>query len=170
MRSHAPRRVAEPLAEERRRAEPFRPVQPARGFHDLSPLSSFESYQPSFDELFDRFWANFEPYDRPKAEELESLTVEVVLSADEAARGGSVRVWVPARAVCTTCGGHGSVGPYECWRCGGQGSLTTEYPVDVAYPPGMRDGYALRIPLTGFGIQNFYLTVLLRVSAEWALV
>jgi hypothetical protein len=28
----------------------------------------------------------------------------------------------------------------------------------------VRDGYAVRIPLTRFGIENFYLTVLFRVS------
>jgi hypothetical protein len=36
--------------------------------------------------------------------------------------------------------------------------------VEVAYPDGVRDGYAVRIPLTRFGIENFYLTVLFRVS------
>ena len=68
-------RAAEPLVREKGEAEPFRPVQPARGFRELSPLESFETYTPSFGELFERFWSNFEPLDRPKAERLESLTV-----------------------------------------------------------------------------------------------
>lgn len=159
--------VPEPLVGARRKAEPLRPVEPARGFHELSPLESFETHRPSFDELFERFWGNFGPFGRPKAEELESLTAEVVVSSEEARFGGQVRVWVPARATCGACGGNGSIGPYACWRCGGHGALTTEYPVDVEYPAGIPDGYALRIPLARFGIRNFYLTVLFRVSGEW---
>jgi molecular chaperone DnaJ len=160
-------RSAEPMVQERGRAEPLRPVAPARALRELSLMQSFEMYRPSFDELFDRFWGNFAVLGRPKAEELESLTVEVGVSPEEAQDGGHVRVWLPTRAECTACGGHGAIGDYECWRCGGHGSLTAEYPVDVGYPPGIRDGYALRIPLARFGIQNFYLTVLFRVSAGW---
>jgi hypothetical protein len=35
-----------------------------------------------------------------------------------------------------------------------------------ALAPGVRDGYAVRIPLADYGIENFYLTVLFRVSAN----
>ncbi len=157
----------EPLVRERPSAEPFRPVASARSFREISPLESFETYQPSFDELFERFWGNFEPFSRPKAEHLESLTVEVLVSPAEARAGGRVRVWIPARATCGTCGGRGAVGPYECWRCEGHGALTTEYPIDVDYPSGLGDGYALRIPLARFGIGNFYLTLLFRLSGRW---
>ncbi len=159
------RRRAEPLVPERPPAEPFRAVEPARAFRDLSPLESFETYAPSFDELFERFWSNFEPLSRPKAERLESLTMEVVLGREEARFGSRVRARIPARARCTECGGHGAVGFCECWRCEGRGTLMTEYPVEITVPAGTRDGDALRIPLARFGIENFYLTLLFRVSA-----
>lgn len=155
----------EPLVQERPRGEPLRPVEPARSFREIWPLESFETYTPSFDELFERFWSNFEPLSRPKAERLESLTMEVVLDPEEARFGSRVRVRVPARTRCAECSGHGSVGFYECWYCEGHGALITEYPVEVSVPPGTRDGDAVRIPLTQFGIENFYLTLLFRVSA-----
>ncbi len=129
-------------------------------------MESFEAYRPSFEELFDRLWANFESLSRPKGEHLESLTVEMVVSPEEARQGGRVRVWIPARAVCSACGGRGALGPYECWRCEGQGAVTAEYPMEGEYPAGTADGYAIRIPLTRLGIGNFYLTVLLRVSEQ----
>lgn len=159
----AGRPVAEPMRRQRPRGEPFRPVEPASAFRDIS-LVEFESYHPSFDELFERLWSNFEPVRRPKGERVESLTVEVVLDAAEARAGGRVRVFVPVRALCPTCRGHGRVGGYECWRCAGRGALTTEYPLEVDYPAGIRDGYAMRLPLDRFGIENFYLTVLFRVG------
>ena len=158
----------QPLARERPPAEPFRAVEPARGFRELSPLESFETYSPSFQELFERFWGNFEVWGRPKAERLESLTVEVVISPEEARFGSRVRVRIPARARCTECGGRGAVRFYECWHCGGHGSLTTDYPVEVLVPAGTRDGDAVRIPLTRFGIENFYLTLLFRVNGGGA--
>jgi molecular chaperone DnaJ len=155
----------EPLVRERPRGEPLRPVEPARSFREIWPLESFETYTPSFDELFERFWSNFEPTSRPKAEGLESLTMEVVLSPEEARLGSRVRVRVPARTTCPECGGHGAVGFYECWSCKGHGALMTDYPVEVTVPGGTRDGDAVRIPLAQFGIENFYLTLLFRVSA-----
>ena len=156
----------EPLVPERPRGEVIRPPEADRGFRDVSLAESFEVYHPSYDELFDRFWSNFEAATRPKAERLESLTVEVVLDPEEAQRGGDVRVWVPTRVTCSACGGHGAVGSYECWQCEGHGILTSEYPVTLEYPPGVQDGHAMRVPLTSFGVDNFYLTVLLRVSVE----
>ncbi len=162
--SSARRATAEPLVSPRPKGEPFRPVEPARGFREVSLTESFATYRPSFDELFDRFWSNFEDLTRPKAERLESLTVEVVVRPEEAARGGQVRVWIPARAACPACGGRGAVGGYECWRCEGHGALTSEFPLAVTYPRGLRDGDAVRLPLDRFGVRNFYLTVLFRVS------
>ena len=154
----------EPVVPERQPAEPFRPVEPVRGFREVSLAESFDTYRPSFDELFVRFWSNFEEVSRPKSEQLENLTVETVVSPEEARWGGRVRLWVPAQATCPLCGGHGLVGGYECWRCEGNGALTAEYPVEVRYPPGIPDGYAMRIPLSRLGIENFYLTVLFRVD------
>ena len=155
----------EPLVQERPRGEPLRPVEPARSFREVRPPESFETYAPSFDEVSERFWSNFWPFSRPKAEQLESLTLEVVLDPEEARVGSRVRVSVPARTRCAECGGQGSVGIYECWHCEGHGALMTEYPVEVSVPSGTRDGDAVSIPLTWFGIENFYLTLLFRVSA-----
>ncbi|NWF86152.1 MAG: DnaJ domain-containing protein [Bryobacteraceae bacterium] len=162
--SRARRRAAEPLVSPRPRGEPFRPVEPVRGFREVSLAESFATYRPSFDELFDRFWSNFENITRPKAERLENLTVEVVVSPEDAQWGGQVRVWIPARATCPACGGRGAVGGYECWRCAGHGALTSEFPLDVTWPAGLRDGDAVRVPLDRFGVRNFYLTVLFRVG------
>jgi molecular chaperone DnaJ len=155
----------EPLVRERRKGEPLRPIEPARSLREFRPLESFKSYSPSFDELFDRFWSNFEPFSRPKAERLESLTVEVVLSPEEAKFGSHVRARIPARARCAECSGHGTVDFCECWCCEGRGAVITVYPVEVSVPSGTRDGDSVRIPLAPFGIENFYLALLFRVSA-----
>ena len=159
-------RSPEVIIERRHRAEPLTMAQPASGFEDLSLFRSFETFSPSFDELFDRLWSNFSLHTRPKAERLESLNVEVPLSPRQASAGGDVRVMVPSRLVCLACHGQGSVGPYECPRCGGHGAVTGEYPVTVSYPAGLQEDYIVRIPLERFGIHNLYLTVHFRPTAS----
>jgi molecular chaperone DnaJ len=155
---------AEPFAPARNTPESFRDVTPVSDVREFGFAPDWAEFHPSFDELFERLWANFEMLSRPKSERLESLTIEVVLGANEARSGGRVRVNIPARVTRTTCGGRGAVGPYECWRCEGHGALAGEYPLDIPYPSGVRDGYVVRVPLARFGIENFYLTVLVRVS------
>jgi molecular chaperone DnaJ len=159
-----PARPAETVIARRHRTEPLTTA----GFEEKSLFRSFETFSPSLDELFERLWSNFDLLTRPKAERLESLNVEVPLSPRQSFVGGAVRILVPARLVCPACGGHGSVGPYECSHCEGHGALTGEYPVTVAYPAGLQQDYIVRLPLDRFGIQNFYLTVRFRpTQALW---
>ena len=133
---------------------------------DLGEVSlphSFQTIQPSFEQLFDRLWSNFTLLTRPKAETIESLNVEILLSPEEALRGGQVRVFIPAQFQCQVCDGRGGVGPFECWRCDGRGIVVGEYPLFVSFPAGI-SGNVVEIPLDRFGIQNFYLKVYFRVS------
>lgn len=153
----------------KREAEPFRAPSRTRTVPTCSPEirlgESFETFHPSFEELFDRFWSNFDLMTRPKAERLESLTLEVTVTPEEARRGGKARILIPARAECPTCFGHGAVGLYQCWHCEGQGSITADYPVDLPYPAGLANEHSVRVPLEQFGIRNFYLTVRFRLSS-----
>jgi molecular chaperone DnaJ len=150
------------------RAEPLRAQQEteaAPATREIHLQESFETFHPSFEQLFDRFWSNFDEMTRPKAERVESLTLEVPVTPEEARAGGRARVLIPARAQCPACFGHGAVGFYQCWHCGGQGSITADYPVEISYPAGLLTEYNVRVPLEQFGIRNFYLTVRFRVSA-----
>ena len=161
-------RAGETVIARRRRAEPLTTARPASGFEEMSLFRSFETFSPSIDEIFERLWSNFDLLARPKAERLESLNVDVPLSARQAFAGGEVRIMVPARLVCAACGGRGSVGRYECSHCEGHGAVTGEYPVTVGYPAGLQQDYVVRLPLDRFGIQNFYLTVRFRpTEALW---
>jgi molecular chaperone DnaJ len=147
------------------RAGLLTPVQAVGGVEEISLLRSFETFVPSLGEIFDRLWSNFELVTRPKAERLESLTVDVTLSPQKALVGGQIRILLPARVICAACRGRGSIGPYQCWRCEGHGALTGEYPVSVSYPAGLQHDYIVLLPLDRFGIENFYLTVRIRPSA-----
>jgi molecular chaperone DnaJ len=75
---------------------------------------------------------------------------------------GTARVIVPAQAVCPTCSGCGGVGSYECMRCVGEGTISGEVPLCVAFPPGLTQDHAAMIPLDRSRIRNLHLTVLFR--------
>ena len=139
------------------------PEQAPVDFGQISPVRSFQSFTPSFDEIFDWWlWTNFSSLDQPKSGRIENLTLEILLTAEQANRGGNARVMVPARAVCPTCCGSGGVGPYECMRCVGEGAIAGDVPLCIAFPPGLGEDHGVMIPLDRFGIGNLHLTVLFR--------
>jgi len=142
--------------------EPLIPEERPIDMGEISPVRSFQSFTPSFDEIFDWLWKNFSDLDQPKSDRFQNLTLEVTLTPEQARRGGSARIMVPARAVCPTCRGYGGVGPYECSRCAGEGAISGEMPVSVAFPPGLAKDHAVMIPLDRFGIRNTHITVLFR--------
>ena len=152
----------EPLVSRRSKAEPLKPFAD----RDVSIETSFESFRPSFEEIFARLWSNYDLWPKPKAERLENLTVEVSVSPGEAALGGDFRLEIPGLATCPTCGGRGAVDIYECWRCRGEGALATGFPIEIQYLPEIRDGYGARVSLKDFGIENLYLTVVFRIDGN----
>ncbi|MEJ2222284.1 MAG: DnaJ domain-containing protein [Desulfobacterales bacterium] len=145
--------------------EPLIPEEGPVDIGEVSPVRSFQSFTPSFDEIFDWLWSNFSDLTEPKSARVQNLTLEVTLTPEQARRGGNARVMVPAQAVCPACRGHGGVGFYECSRCAGEGAISCEMPVSVSFPPGLTEDHAVMIPLDRFGIPNTHLTVLFRPTA-----
>jgi len=142
--------------------EPLIPDDGPVNIGEISPVRSFQTFSPSFGEIFDWIWDNFSSVDRPKSGRVRHLTLEVPLSREQAIRGGNAEVMVPVRAVCPTCRGYGNDGYYECYRCAGQGAISGEVPVSIAFPPGLVQNHSVIIPLEQFGIRNLHLTVLFR--------
>jgi molecular chaperone DnaJ len=131
------------------------------------PISLFRDFvvtRPSLDEVFQRFFRSFtEPW-LPKSQRIEPLELELILSSDEAARGGTVTLGVPVFYPCRVCHGSRWVESYRCLACDGSGMVQEEENVQLYLPPVVRDGTVFRIPLRGLGIHNMYLQVLVRVG------
>ncbi|MBV9129869.1 MAG: J domain-containing protein [Verrucomicrobia bacterium] len=148
-------RPTETMFTRRHSPEPLTPVQP-------SYLRSWETFLPSFNEMFGPLWSNFESATRLGPERPESLIVDVPLSSREAFMGGQMRILVPLRTICPACHGRGHLGPYQCSHCEGLGALRNEYPVTVSYPPGLQKEYVVRLLMDACGGENFYLVVRFR--------
>ena len=144
--------------------EPLIPEQEPIDIGEISPVRSFQTFSPSFDEIFDWLWNNFSSLSHPKSSRIQDLTLEIPLTRDQAFRGGTARVLVPARSICPTCRGYGELGLYECSRCAGEGDISGEMPVSISFPPGLTRDHAVMIPLDRFGIRNLHMTVLFRLT------
>jgi DnaJ-class molecular chaperone len=67
---------------------------------------------------------------------------ELLLSAEEAARGGTFPLDIPIRSVCTYCRGQES---WSCGACDGSGEVTVRLPAGLLLPAGTRDGAVFQI-------------------------
>lgn len=134
------------------------------GIEPISLFANTFAVHPSFDALAERLLRNFAGLAVPKAEKPEALSVEVILSREEAIRGGVFFIGVPVHDTCDACGGSGSNWPFPCRICGGEGLLSRVQPVQIRIPQELRLGLVPEMSLEALGIGNLFLRVRLRVS------
>jgi len=118
-----------------------------------------ESIRPSFDELLDRYARNLTGVGIPKAEREQGLNIEVVLSPEEALRGGELPVTMSVFRTCPVCQGAGEVWLFPCLGCDARGMVELHETVRVRIPPRVRPGTVFEFPLRGLDVHNFYLRV-----------
>jgi DnaJ-class molecular chaperone len=131
-----------------------------------SLLADAHAVHPSVEALAERLLRNFTGRHVPKAERPQQLNVEVILTPEEAARGGVLALGVPAYQVCDTCGGSGRDWLLPCADCAGQGTVAITRPLQICLPPSSGFGARPEIALDPLGIENLYLTLSIRVSNE----
>ena len=132
----------------------------------ITILGNRDGLSPSFAAMHDRFLRNFTGIGVPKSERLESLTFEVLLTPEEAARGCIVPVGVPVFGRCPQCGGSGHDWVLACPYCQQQGMIESEEQLRIRIPPMAPSGSIYEIPLRGLGIHNFYLRLHVFVEAQ----
>jgi DnaJ-class molecular chaperone len=125
-----------------------------------------ESVYPSFEALAERLLRNFTGRGAPKAEKPQGLGVEVILTPEEAARGGVLCIDIPVQEYCPVCGGTGRDWPFLCSRCAGEGLMSRTQPLQVSIPNSLRFGVTTEVSLEARGINNLSLRLRLRVSNE----
>lgn len=133
--------IIEPLIPEKRPAE--------SGVRAID--RSIHHYDFLFDSLFDQMLTGFTESSMAEGVRLKSMTVEVLLTKEQAARGGNVHIKVPVRLRCPSCQSHTGIGFHNCWRCSGEGYLTGEKTVLVNYPAGIQQQHTMYIPLGAGG-------------------
>jgi DnaJ-class molecular chaperone len=151
---------AEPL--EARRPGSYRPEPLVP--KPMSILHDFQTIRPSFDALFDRILRNFSGIGVTKAERMEDLNIEVILTPMGAARGVVAPIEVPVFRTCGSCQGVGREWLFPCVACAGHGMIEEHGTISIRIPPMVPDNTVIELPIEGLGIHNFYLRLHIRIT------
>jgi molecular chaperone DnaJ len=100
----------------------------------------------------------------PMQKQCEGLDLQIILSPEQAAKGGIGFISVPSCSPCWQCGGSGRDGLFPCSFCEGEGLIEEKETVRVHIPPKAGDGMLIDLPLRGLGVHNFYLRLHIRVA------
>jgi molecular chaperone DnaJ len=117
----------------------------AGGLHwNVSRTGWSATWQRKVSDLLPRLSGSLERLTAAGVARLDpSGTLELALSAGEAASGGTAIVALPLRILCPTCGGVASPRGVWCRRCEYAGQVVEEAPIRIAIPPAARDGLVL---------------------------
>jgi DnaJ-class molecular chaperone len=129
----------------------------------VSPLQGLATIYPLIEATLAEALRNFIRPGAQTAEPMKSVNVQVVLSPDEAARGGIATISVPVYYPCTVCGGSGQEGLFPCSTCQAQGMLEEDETVRVQIPAMVGDYTLIEKPVRGLGLHNLYLRLYVRV-------
>jgi DnaJ-class molecular chaperone len=166
--------LSDPAARRRHNAElarregrpPFESIEPLAAWRGepASLRAEPQAVRPSFGARVERLFWNFTRDGSSKAERPKGVTLEVILTPEEAGRGVAVPIAVPGLRRCPDCGGTGHAWRFPCWSCGEEGVIATERIVRITIPPLIRPGLVIEEPLPGLGIHNLYLRLHVRIE------
>ena len=128
-------------------------------------LRGFETVCPPFEQLFAQVVRNFTQSGTSPEEPVQSFTIQVILSPEEAARGGMAQIRVPVFYPCPTCGGSGQDWLFSCSFCEGQRMIEEEESVHLQISPMVSDYTLIEVSMRGLGLHNLYLRLSIRVMS-----
>jgi len=73
---------------------------------------------------------------------------EILLSPEEARRGGLLPIDIPTRSTCKVCGGRG-LESWMCLTCDGAGVVLSRAAATLRLPAGVRDGAVFQVYVDG---------------------
>jgi molecular chaperone DnaJ len=127
-------------------------------------LRRFETVCPPFEQMLEQVLRSFNRPGTLQEEPVRSFNVQVILSPEEAMRGGEAQITIPVFYPCPACGGSGRDWLFTCPSCQAQGLIEEEESVRVQIPPLVRDYTLMEIPVRGLGLHNIYLRLYIRVA------
>jgi molecular chaperone DnaJ len=125
-----------------------------RVWRDLRNRSSM------LDHFFEGWVPGFFTHRLGRAPMAKDLYMEVILTPEEAIRGGVFPVAVPVMAGCPRCEGD----PF-CPVCRGRGAVQARREFNLTIPPRTADGTSATVSLEGIGLRGARLLIDVRVSS-----
>jgi len=116
----------------------------------------FKHFYSLVDDLFEGYLPGFfeEGLSRQK-----ELFLELILSREEAAHGGTFPVLIPVFEPCLACQQTGVRGLTVCPGCSGYGQQKSERSFNLMVPPDVLHGSEIRITLEDIGLKDVFLNI-----------
>jgi DnaJ-class molecular chaperone len=116
------------------------------------------------DEFFEGFVPGFYRQDARSRTVSKDLYLEVILTPEEARRGGIFPVTVPVMLPCPDCGQSGWWEEFYCPSCLGYGAVKSAREFKLTIPPDARDGIVVEVPMDEIGLPGVILHIDVRVE------
>jgi len=126
-------------------------------------LDDFESVAASPGEILHQVAQNFFGFHQKSGAPRRRLSLEIVLSPEEALSGGRLPLEVPCYEPCLRCDGVRWMWGL-CPLCHGFGLVKTARQIALDIAPGIKNGSVFELPLDSVGISNLALLVTLLVA------
>ena len=113
-----------------------------------------------FSSLMDDFFEGFVPgFFELGFSQHKELYLELILSPEEAQKGGEFPVDVPVLEVCMSCHGTGYRKFFICTDCSGFGQVRGARTLVLHVPRGVTNGTEAKVSLEGIGLKELFLNV-----------
>ncbi len=119
-----------------------------------------DNFESLFDSLFD---TSYFFYENQRRENIVT-ELELVLTPDEARRGGRVEIELPVTVNCPDCEKFMLNSFFGCPRCAGKGQFTFDYPLQIEIPAGIKNGLAQKVKIQSTPASDLF--ILLHYSIE----
>ena len=130
----------------------------------VSFLRNFETVSPPHEQMRAQVVRNFTRSSPPHEEPPQSFNVQLILSPEQALRGGMARITIPVFYPCPSCGGSGQDWLFSCPSCQAQGMLEEEETMRLPIPPMVQDYTLIETPVRGLGLHNMNVRLYIRVA------
>jgi molecular chaperone DnaJ len=161
----SPRRQVDQQSPVPTSAQHVEPLIPPENLH-VQPTTSLERplyhHSSMFEGVFDEMLSGFAEERHPQY--THTRLIEINLTAEQAERGGNVRIQVPLQIRCPSCNNSGLFKSYNCWRCSGKGFLTGNKQLLISYPSGVQTNHSIEVPVTYIDGQKNRLTVIFNIQ------
>ena len=114
------------------------------------------------DEFFSGFLPGF--FERGEATKGKDLYLEVILSPEEARRGGLFPITIPVLEPCPQCRRTGLLEEFFCPSCSGRGVVRGEREFSLSIPPHVSHGTQISLSTEDIGLRRVNLHILVLID------
>lgn len=122
-------------------------------YGDLNDIFGSSGFSDFFESIFGGGRTGARAGERARArsrtERGQDAEAEMVISLEDAHRGGVQRVSIQGVRACPTCSGTGTASGVVCSTCRGSGQVLSPRTLDVNIPPGARDNSVIKLARQG---------------------